>query len=113
MIADQWPLFGLVLYTPRLELRVPAGVLRAQGRDQPRVPVVAMEDLGPHLEEPDRLQDRAVEEHEPLAVVGIILPAFLLIEVGAIEELGLIDQVDLDARARQRRTVRRRWGGRA
>jgi len=23
MIADQWPLFGLVLYTPRLELRVP------------------------------------------------------------------------------------------
>ena len=23
MIADQWPLFGLVLHTPRLELRVP------------------------------------------------------------------------------------------
>jgi hypothetical protein len=23
MIADRWPLFGLVLHTPRLELRVP------------------------------------------------------------------------------------------
>ena len=50
---------------------------------------------------PIGLEHGPVEEDESLAVVVIIL-AVAAVETVSIEVAGLIDQVDLDARARQR-----------
>ncbi len=63
------------------------------GRYQSGLPVVAMQNIEIQLQQSSGFQHRAAEKHKPLAVVGVIFPRHL-VQLGAIEILRLIDEVD-------------------
>ncbi len=79
--------------------------------DEPGLPVVGVDDLGPEIGQADGLEDGAVKEGETRAVIGVVAFAAvgggLLVEaaaagrVVALEEVGLLDQPDGHGRAGQ------------
>ena len=64
-------------------------------RDQAGFPVVAVQDVGAKVDQPNRLEHGAVKEDEPLAVVASIGPLDL-IKLFAVEIVGLIAQICRD-----------------
>ena len=61
--------------------------------DQARLPVVDVQHVDLQVQEADGFQHGAAEEHEPLAVVDVVL-AIDAVKLIAIEILVLLDQVD-------------------
>ena len=62
---------------------------------------MAVDQLGAQVEQRDRFERGPAEEHEPLAVVFVVVAVFA-IELGPIVVLRLVDEVDGHLVARQR-----------
>ena len=67
---------------------------------------MAVDQLGAQVEQPDRFQRGPAEEHEPLAVVFVVV-AVLAVELGPIVVLRLVHEVDRHLVARQRASQER------
>ena len=63
------------------------------GRRQARLPVVGVQHVDVQVQQPNGLQNGAAEEHEPLAVVDVVL-AVDAVKLVAVEVLVLLDQID-------------------
>ena len=63
------------------------------GRDQPRLPVVGVQQIDGQIQQADCLQHGPREEDEPLAIIDIIL-AVGRVELLAVEILVLLDEID-------------------
>src|SRR5256885_8928698 len=59
-------------------------------RDQGRMPIVRVDDVGPEVRGWDEAQDSLAEESEPLPVV------IILVDLRTVVQVRLVDQVDRD-----------------
>ena len=67
------------------------------GRDKPRLPIVAMDDIWLPAEPPQCLEHAAAEENEPFVVVLVIFSSHrALVDAVAAEVVGVVEEVDLD-----------------
>src|SRR5262249_28033321 len=84
-------------------------------RHEPGLPVVAMDDVRPQVQQPDHLERRPAEENEAFAVVRIVR-SMNAIKAVAVEVPWLIDQKNRHPRAWQRHAVylplNERWADR-